>query len=55
VWIGDCKVWTETGKNEEWICKENSISGNVFEATLITDHITALTDRFGTHTDVRNL
>jgi hypothetical protein len=23
VWIGDCRVWTETARGEEWICEEN--------------------------------
>jgi len=54
VWIGDCGVWTEAGKDVEWICKEVT-KWNVFEITLITDHITALTDRSSTYTDVVNL
>jgi hypothetical protein len=27
VWIGECRVWSETGKDVEWICKEKSVSG----------------------------
>jgi hypothetical protein len=23
VWIGDCRVWTETARGEERICEEN--------------------------------
>jgi hypothetical protein len=26
MFIGDCKVWTEAEKGEEWICKEKYVS-----------------------------
>jgi hypothetical protein len=26
MWISDCRVWTESAKCEEWICKEELVS-----------------------------